>query len=37
MTFVSAKTDVDRILRGQKSIQIPKSMELFVFFEIVTH
>ena len=37
MTFVSAKTDIDRILRRQKSIHIPNSIELFVFLEIVTH
>ena len=31
MTFVPAKTDIDRILRRQKSIHIPNSIELFVF------
>ena len=37
MTFVSAKTDIDRILRRQKPIHIPNFTELFVFLEIVTH
>ena len=37
MTFVSVKTDIDRILRRQKPNHIPNFTELFAFLEIVTH
>ena len=36
MTFVSVKTDIDRILRRQKPNYIPNFTELFAFLEIVT-